>query len=100
MSTDDAFRGLADAENDMERNARVTQLQDEVRPYADELVRVYAEYLYRFGNDDAKAFQAMIMFVQIGVEVGKYDQEAILVLAVFMARRLQYHRPRLARSDN
>lgn len=97
---DDVFRELYGAETDMERNARVGDIQDEVGPYADELIRMYTEYLTRFGMDDAKAFQALIMFVKVGIEVGRYDQDALIVLLVFMARRLSYTKPNLARTLN
>ncbi len=100
MTTDDVFSELYDAEADLERGARVGDLKDETRPYVDELTRAYGEYLARFGMDDAKAFQALIMFVKVGIEIGKYDQDALVVLIVFMARRLSYAKPNLARTLN
>lgn len=85
---------------DEERNARVADLLDECRPFADELIAQYCIYLHQFDGDKAMAFHALTMYLLVGVETAKYDEKAMLALVAFMTRRLSNMMPLLARSFN
>jgi hypothetical protein len=96
-SFEDATAGIG--ESDIERSARVHDLLGELRPHANEITAQYLVYLTQFG-DESKAFQALIMYLEVGLEVGKYDDKSMLALAAFLARRLANTMPNLARTLN
>lgn len=100
MIDPDELKNMYGALTDEERNARVADLIDTMRPYADELIARYTTYIVQFNGDEAKAFHSLIMFLSVGLEMAKYDDKAMMALVAFMARRLSNSMPDLARSLN
>lgn len=77
-----------------------TDLFDTLRPYADRLRDEYTIGLSLHNGDEAKAFDCVILHLEVALETGYIDHRTMLALCAYMARRLSRHQPRLAFSQN
>ena len=76
------------------------ELLRDTRPVVDMARDQYAVYLLQFDGNDERAFHAMVAwFDNLKVTHGA-NEKVYMAMCAFMARRLQYHVPRLAGSMN
>jgi hypothetical protein len=75
------------------------ELLRDTRPVVDMARDQYAVYLAQFGGDDEKAFHAMVAWFD-NLKISGANEKTYVALCAFMARRLQYHVPRLVGSMN
>lgn len=75
------------------------ELLRDTRPVVDMMRDQYAIFLTQFGASDEKAFHAMVAWVD-NLHATGANEKTYIALCAFMARRLQYHVPRLKVSMN
>jgi len=66
----------------------------DVRPIVDMMRDQYAIFLTQFDGSDERAFHAMVAWVD-NLHATGANEKTYVALVAFMARRLQYHKPRL-----
>jgi len=81
---------LTDREREVARGAI-----DEIRPLMNELTSKFLDFAYEFDGDDERSFIAIVKYVEVAIEVGRFDRNTMIALLAFGVRRLHSNTPRM-----